>query len=323
MVLVYTTETGGDPNSVALLTPNQNVERPLARSLTSDDVRNVSAVAGSTVSDALDDIDGRLTPPNGYVERHVYVDPASSRLGTTFAGVVCEQAVIWFTEADMPRGNFFVVDTAAPGGGGSGGPAVHHSTDIRCGTGAGAGARNRSTYARADVIAALPIAIIAGLGGLGTAGAGPTTVSVPISPRSERPARVRRPSGRCFPRSRAAAAALERRSRSAAPAAAVEARVRAAHSARQRRALAVCRKLSRTWRIAATAAPAPRSRQVPPATALRGAAPPERRDAPARAARVVAVAMRRRAAAAAARGATLRTAGRRATAESAARAATV
>ena len=157
-----------------LLTTNRG-KLPIAieeeQPITSDDVINLSTVPGASVTDALDFLAPAVDGEPGYLSRAVYVNAASSRVGTTFAGETVEAAPAqWTTAADVPAGNWFDVVTCGGGGGSSG------ATDSITGaTGAGAhggagGCWNQKRFSRADIIAALPIVFTIELGG--TAGVG-------------------------------------------------------------------------------------------------------------------------------------------------------
>lgn len=170
MALVYTFDEGPDQSVVELATTNRDVVRSRMRTLDSDLVLNASIVSGTTVSDALDTLGTATILPNGYVSRHVYVNAASTMIGQSFAGVTIEAAVTWTTPEDVPPGNYLDFDLGAGGGGGGGG---HLDTSIARtgGGGAGGGARPPTwSYARADVLAMLPLVISVGLGGAGGLG---------------------------------------------------------------------------------------------------------------------------------------------------------
>jgi hypothetical protein len=105
---------------------------------------------------------------DGYLSRIVYVNAASARIGTTFAGVTCEATPgSWTTDADIPDGNWFDVRVAGPAGGGAGAG----QSEGKMGPGGGGGARMPPRlFSRADLVAMLPITITCGLGGAGGAG---------------------------------------------------------------------------------------------------------------------------------------------------------
>lgn len=170
MPLVYTTTEGRDPNIVELLAVNQGVERPLVQGLTSSIVENLSVVPGATVTAALDDLAAGVAPPTGYVSRHVYVNPASTRVGTTYAGVVVEAApAAWTDPSHIPPGNIFEVVTVGCGGSGASSTAGHGVSDTSSDAPGGGGAFQKVEYTRADLIAALPIPFTVPLGPVGGA----------------------------------------------------------------------------------------------------------------------------------------------------------
>jgi hypothetical protein len=107
---------------------------------------------------------------SGFLRRRGFVNAASSRIGTTFAGCVLEAATTLVTAADLGPGNWFVVDVAGSAGGGAG---ANFFGDGQCGPGGGGGARRRAIFTRAELLAMLPIPISAFLGGI--AGIGRTT----------------------------------------------------------------------------------------------------------------------------------------------------
>jgi hypothetical protein len=103
----------------------------------------------------------------GYLSRHVYVNAASAKIGTTFAGVTVQAApVSWTLASQIPDGGSFIVDVAA-GTAGAGGGEVG---GVSGGVASGGGARHPRRYTRADLIAMLPIPFVAGLGGVGGLG---------------------------------------------------------------------------------------------------------------------------------------------------------
>jgi hypothetical protein len=110
----------------------------------------------------------------GYLSRRVYVNAASTRIGTTFLGVVCQAAVTWNTAADIPAGTWFDIEEAGAGGGGAGAGGI--AGDGVAGAGGGGGGRQSYRLSRAQVVAMLPVVISAGLGG--TAGIGKTNVNL-------------------------------------------------------------------------------------------------------------------------------------------------
>jgi hypothetical protein len=105
----------------------------------------------------------------GFLSRHVYVNAASTMIGQSFAGVLCEAVpTTWTTAAQIPPGNLFDVDIRAGGGGGGGG-FLNSSAGGGASPGGG-GARYQAMFSRAELVAMLPISIVAGLGGAGGLG---------------------------------------------------------------------------------------------------------------------------------------------------------
>lgn len=100
----------------------------------------------------------------GYLSRRVFVNAASTKIGTTFAGVVCEAAVTLTTAADLGAGNWFLVVCWGGGGAGANGNMANPSNSTGSGGGGGGGARRARIFSRAEAIAQLPIVIAAGLG---------------------------------------------------------------------------------------------------------------------------------------------------------------
>lgn len=147
---------------------------------TSSQVTNLSSVSGLTTTNALETLSNQVTglagtgSGNGYLSRHVYVNAASTKIGTTFAGVTVQAVVTYSVAADVPAGNILNVELAGSGGGGSGGN--RGTGDGFSGTGGGGGARRSLWFPRSEVIAALPVVISAALGG--NAGVGATTVNL-------------------------------------------------------------------------------------------------------------------------------------------------
>lgn len=101
----------------------------------------------------------------GYASRHVYVNPASTAIGSLYAGVVVEAAVTFTTADQLPPGNRFRIDVFPAGGSGSSGRAVSGAT-LNCQGGAGGAgaAHNQIDVARADIIARLPVTMTIPLG---------------------------------------------------------------------------------------------------------------------------------------------------------------
>ncbi len=187
-MLVFTAPPSAiDGEQIELLSSNKEPQETQLIPLTTDIVDNESDVDGATLTDALDSLQPAGTTPAtagnpGYASRHVYVNAASTRVGTIFAGVTVEAApVSWTTAAQIPPGDFLdFVQSGAASGGGSG-AACRNGTgtfSVR-GGGAGAGAAfNQWSMARADVIAALPIVFDIPVGGAGGAPATSNSVAV-------------------------------------------------------------------------------------------------------------------------------------------------
>ncbi len=118
----------------------------------------------------------------GFVQRRVFVNPASAEIGQPYAGVLCEAAIVFTTEADLGRGNWFLVDVFANGGSAAGGRAgINIVTDVP-GGGAGAGAAHyQAIFSREDLIARLPFSMVIPLGLAGGAGVSDTTGAYPAN----------------------------------------------------------------------------------------------------------------------------------------------
>lgn len=159
-------------------------------SLDSNSIVNESTLPGTTLTDVLDIIDdaGVAVPPGypppdsggsapdtagrpGYVSRRGYVNAASLKIGTTFAGVVLEAApVAWLTERDLPPGGEFEFRQFGPASGGGSGCACRGASGTASFNGggpSGGGALNIWRVSRAALIAALPIFFNVPLGGAG------------------------------------------------------------------------------------------------------------------------------------------------------------
>ena len=144
MPLVYTSTEGRDGNSLELAQMDKGAARPLLR-----------------------DLDGLLLTTNGYLSRVGFVNGASSRVGTTFAGVQLQASpLVWTTAAQIPLGNWFMIILWGAGGPGSGGS----SATVGAGYPGGGGCRRVLIVPRALLIALLPIAITIPLGPAGSAG---------------------------------------------------------------------------------------------------------------------------------------------------------
>src|SRR3954464_2326615 len=75
----------------------------------------------------------------------------------------------WNTDADIPVGDWFIIDLYGPGAGGQSGQAFRgtSSTVLDGGAGGGAGAHQRITVSRVALDAALPITFTLPAGGAG------------------------------------------------------------------------------------------------------------------------------------------------------------
>jgi len=175
-ILVYTSDVGGNPNYADLVTPQQSVIRALLQQLTTDLIveSGTAPNPGQTLSETLTEIFNILIATDsgtGYVARYGYVDPASDRIGTTFAGVTLEAApVLWTDPLHIPPGNVFSWRQWGSAGGSGAGAACRAgvgSASIGGGGPSGGGGANFWVCTRADLIAALPIAFLTPLGGAG------------------------------------------------------------------------------------------------------------------------------------------------------------
>jgi hypothetical protein len=187
MVLVYTTELGGDPNIVELVTTSQNVARPLLQELTTDIVTESPTAPnpGGSLTTTLQIIEEILVATDaqpGYRARFAWVNAASSRIGTTFAGVEVEAApLVWTDPIQIPPGNRFEWRQTGAGGGSGSGCATRGASgtaSLRGGGPSGGAAMNVWECTRADLIAALPIDFTTPLGGLGGASVSGTNIGV-------------------------------------------------------------------------------------------------------------------------------------------------
>lgn len=120
----------------------------------------------------------------GWLSRYAWVNAASPRIGTAFAGVNCTAApTAWLTESDVPPGNIFWFRQWGSGAGGGSGAANRGSSgtsSIYGGGGGGGAAMNEFILTRAQVLAQLPIFFtvpIRGLGGASVSSNTLTTVS--------------------------------------------------------------------------------------------------------------------------------------------------
>lgn len=152
----------------------ENLQNRIA-ALGTDDIANESGVTGASCSDALDNLQAQLVAQAsqpGYISRFAFVHASSSKIGTTFAGVSCQAAVTWNTPGDVPPGNNFQWHLWPGTGGAVGGKAYFSGSALNVhGAPSAGGAHRFFQCSRADVLAALPLAISPGLGGLGSAGA--------------------------------------------------------------------------------------------------------------------------------------------------------
>lgn len=128
--------------------------------------------------------DGPYTGPGtgypGFTTRIGYVNAASARVGSLFAGCTLQAApAAWLTEADVPPGNIFTFRQWGSGAGGGSGGADRNGSGSFSGGGGGPGggaACNEWTRTRADILAALPITFTVPLGADG--GLGVTNAAV-------------------------------------------------------------------------------------------------------------------------------------------------
>lgn len=187
--IVWTSPRGKAEAYVELLTTAQQAEPAQAKLLTTDDVLGspTSPDPGAPLTETLDDIEAILeadVPNNrpGYTSRFVWVNPASDRIGSMFAGVeVTAQPAAWLTEADVPPGNnFWWVQYGSAGGSGSGSVTRGGSgtASVPGGGPSGGGARHEWRCSRADIIEALPIFFTNPLGGAPGAAVVTTSISI-------------------------------------------------------------------------------------------------------------------------------------------------
>lgn len=143
--------------------------------LTTTSIANASGVAGATCTAALNTLAAQIVATAaspGYISRFGYVHASSTRLGTSFAGVTLIAGTTWNTAADVPPGNNFQWHLWPGTGGAVGGKASFQGGSVNShGAPSAGGAHRFFTCSRADVIAALPLTISPGLGGLGSPGA--------------------------------------------------------------------------------------------------------------------------------------------------------
>lgn len=187
-VLVYTTNVGDNPSYLSVVTPH-TVVQALLQLLSTDIVVGSpdSPFPGQSLSETLTTILNILiaTDANGrpgYVARYGWVNAASSRLGSMFAGVQLEAApVLWTDPIHIPPGNVFDFRQWGSAGGSGSGAACRSGTgsaSIGGGGPSGGAAMNRWVCTRADLIAALPISFATPLGGAGGASIVSTTISI-------------------------------------------------------------------------------------------------------------------------------------------------
>lgn len=187
--VVWTSPRGKPEAYVELLTTAQQAEPAQAKTLTTDDVTESPSAPnpGQSLTVTITEIENVLEAdvPNdrpGYTSRFVWVNAASDRIGTTFAGVeVTAGPAAWLTEADVPPGNnFWWVQYGSAGGSGSGSASRGASGTAKMGGGgpSGAGARHEWRCSRADIIAALPIFFTYPLGGAPGAAVSTTSISI-------------------------------------------------------------------------------------------------------------------------------------------------
>lgn len=189
MTLVWTSPRGKPDAYVELLTTAQQAEPAQAQVLTTDDVVGspTSPEPGEPLTETLDEIEAILeadVPNNkpGYTSRFVWVNAASDRIGTMFAGVeVTAQPAAWLTEADVPPGNNFWWVQYGSGGGSGSGTATRGgsgSANVPGGGPSGGAARHEWRCSRKDIIDALPIFFTIPLGGAPGAAVVTTSLSV-------------------------------------------------------------------------------------------------------------------------------------------------
>lgn len=175
-------DIGGLPASIAALQAEIDAAelqisalQTQVNALDSSDIANASGVTGANVTAALDDLQAQIVAEAsqpGYIARFGYVNAASAKLGTTFAGVTLIAAVTWNTPTDVPPGNTFTWDLWGASGGAVGGKASLTGSALNAHGAPSAGsAHRRFTCSRADILAALPLVLTAPLGGSGSVGA--------------------------------------------------------------------------------------------------------------------------------------------------------
>lgn len=179
MPTIVLTSLRGQPNeTLELQCPPRSPELALARELTTDDIVEAPDAPnpGQPLSETLEEIEAVLEADvinnrPGYTSRFVWVNAASSRVGTSFAGVQVEAApAAWLTAADVPPGNEFHWVQYGSGGGSGSGQANRGgfgSFSIMGGGPSGAGARHEWSCSRQDILDALPITFTTPLGGAG------------------------------------------------------------------------------------------------------------------------------------------------------------
>lgn len=116
----------------------------------------------------------------GFVQRRVFVNAASSRVGTLVGPTVAEPATTISTPEQLGPGRIFQITTcpASPGAGGGEAVSGASASPVFGSTGPGGSARGQRLFSRAELLAALPITISVGLGGLGSVGAVSSTSTI-------------------------------------------------------------------------------------------------------------------------------------------------
>lgn len=190
MPTLVLTSLRGQPNeTLELQCPSRSPELANVKELTTDDIVGspTSPDPSEPLTETLDEIEAVLDADvinnrPGYVRRFVWVDAASDRIGTEFAGVeVTEAPASWLTEADVPPGNnFWFVQYGSAGGSGSGAACRggSGSASIWGGGPSGGAARHEWRVSRRDILDALPIFFTTPLGGAGGAALVTTSLSI-------------------------------------------------------------------------------------------------------------------------------------------------
>lgn len=176
--VVWTSPRGKPEAYVELITTAQQAEPAQAKTLTTDDVVESPTAPnpGQSLTIELTTINNILVADvqndrPGYVNRFVWVNAASTRIGTTFAGVQVEAApAAWLTEADVPPGNTFnwvMYGAAAGSGSGCANRGSSGTASFNGGGPSGGGARHEWECSRQDILDSLPVFFDVPLGGLG------------------------------------------------------------------------------------------------------------------------------------------------------------